>query len=104
MIDFSHANSHKDYRRQPEVAANVAEQIASGSHAICGVMIESHLVEGNQKVEGMKREQLVYGKSITDGCISFETTEQVLYQLANAVEQRRAQCMAKKVTVFPRVG
>ncbi|SDY12968.1 3-deoxy-7-phosphoheptulonate synthase AroG [Nitrosomonas sp. Nm58] len=104
MIDFSHANSHKDYRRQPEVAANVAEQIASGSHAICGVMIESHLVEGNQKVEGMKREQLVYGKSITDGCISFETTEQVLYQLANAVEQRRAQRMAKKVTVFPRVG
>lgn len=90
MIDFSHANSHKDYRRQPEVGTNVAEQIASGSDAICGVMIESHLVEGNQKAEGKKREQLVYGQSITDGCISFETTEQVLHQLAEAVEKRRA--------------
>ncbi|MCW5598456.1 3-deoxy-D-arabinoheptulosonate-7-phosphate synthase [Nitrosomonas nitrosa] len=89
MIDFSHANSHKDYRRQPEVAANVAEQIASGNKAICGVMIESHLVEGNQKADGKKREELVYGQSITDGCISFETTEQVLQQLADAVEKRR---------------
>ena len=53
MIDFSHANSHKDCR-QPEVAANVAEQIASGNKAICGVMIESHLVEGNQKADGIK--------------------------------------------------
>ncbi|SFI83081.1 3-deoxy-7-phosphoheptulonate synthase [Nitrosomonas sp. Nm34] len=89
MIDFSHANSHKDYRRQPEVSASVAEQIASGCDAICGVMIESHLVEGNQKADGKKREELVYGQSITDGCISFEATEQVLYQLAEAVEKRR---------------
>jgi 3-deoxy-7-phosphoheptulonate synthase len=89
MIDFSHANSHKDYRRQSEVGASVAEQIASGCDAICGVMIESHLVEGNQKADGKKREELVYGQSITDGCISFETTEQVLYQLAEAVEKRR---------------
>ncbi|MGZ0018138.1 3-deoxy-7-phosphoheptulonate synthase AroG [Nitrosomonas sp. wSCUT-2] len=89
MIDFSHANSHKDYRRQTEVAANVAEQIAAGNRSICGVMIESHLVEGNQKADGKKREELVYGQSITDGCISFETTEQVLQQLAKAVEKRR---------------
>ena len=89
MIDFSHANSHKDYRRQNDVAADVAEQIASGSHAICGVMIESHLVEGNQKADGKKREELVYGQSITDGCINFEATEHVLQQLANAVEKRR---------------
>ena len=89
MIDFSHANSHKDYRRQTDVAADVAEQIAEGSHAICGVMIESHLVEGNQKADGKKREELVYGQSITDGCINFEATEQVLQQLANAVEKRR---------------
>lgn len=52
MVDFSHANSNKDYRRQPEVANSVAEQIASGSKAITGVMIESHLVEGNQKADG----------------------------------------------------
>ncbi|MBX3639110.1 MAG: 3-deoxy-7-phosphoheptulonate synthase AroG [Nitrosomonas sp.] len=89
MIDFSHANSHKDYRRQTEVAIDVASQIAAGNHAICGVMIESHLVEGNQKIGGKKREELVYGQSITDGCISFETTEQVLQQLADAVEKRR---------------
>lgn len=89
MIDFSHANSYKDYRRQPEVAANVAQQIASGNRAIVGVMIESHLVEGNQKAEGKKREELVYGQSITDACINFDTTTQVLEQLAEAVEKRR---------------
>ncbi|MXS81925.1 3-deoxy-7-phosphoheptulonate synthase AroG [Nitrosomonas oligotropha] len=89
MIDFSHANSHKDYRRQTEVAADVAEQIAGGSNAICGVMIESHLVEGNQKADGKKREELVYGQSVTDGCINFEATEHVLQQLASAVEKRR---------------
>lgn len=89
MVDFSHANSHKDYRRQPEVAVNVAGQIAGGNKAICGVMIESHLVEGNQKTDGKKREELVYGQSITDGCINFDATEQVLHRLAEAVEQRR---------------
>ncbi|MFN3786228.1 MAG: 3-deoxy-7-phosphoheptulonate synthase, partial [Thiothrix sp.] len=80
---------HKDYRRQPEVAANVAQQIANGNRAIVGVMIESHLVAGNQKAEGKKREELVYGQSITDACINFDTTTQVLEQLAEAVEKRR---------------
>ncbi|UJP06115.1 MAG: 3-deoxy-7-phosphoheptulonate synthase AroG [Nitrosomonas sp.] len=89
MIDFSHANSHKDYRRQSEVAANVAEQIATGSRSVFGVMIESHLVEGNQKAEGKKREDLMYGQSITDGCIGFDTTEIVLHLLADAVKKRR---------------
>ena len=89
MIDFSHANSHKNYRRQTEVATNVASQIAAGNHSICGVMIESHLTEGNQKIDGKKRGQLVYGQSITDGCINFEITELVLNQLADAVEKRR---------------
>ncbi len=89
MIDFSHANSHKNYRRQTEVATDVASQIAAGNHSICGVMIESNLIEGNQKVDGKKREELVYGQSITDGCISFEITELVLNQLADAVEKRR---------------
>ena len=89
MIDFSHANSHKDYRRQSEVAFDVAEQIAAGSRAIFGVMIESHLVEGNQRIDGKQREDLVYGQSITDGCIGFDTTEKILHQLAEAVEKRR---------------
>ncbi len=91
MVDFSHANSYKDYRRQPEVAANVAAQIAAGNKAISGVMIESHLVEGNQKADGKQREELVYGQSITDACINFDTTEAVLRQLAEAVEARRKQ-------------
>jgi len=90
MVDFSHANSYKDYRRQPEVSASVAQQIASGSKAIAGVMIESNLVEGNQKADGKTRDQLVYGQSITDACINWETTETVLRQLADAVEQRRS--------------
>jgi 3-deoxy-7-phosphoheptulonate synthase len=90
MVDFSHANSHKDYRRQPDVAANVAAQIAGGSKAITGVMIESNLVEGNQKADGKKREELVYGQSITDACINWDTTESVLHQLAEAVEKRRS--------------
>ena len=91
MVDFSHANSYKDYRRQPEVAANIAAQIAAGNKAISGVMIESHLVEGNQKADGKQREELVYGQSITDACINFDTTEAVLRQLAEAVEARRKQ-------------
>lgn len=91
MVDFSHANSYKDYRRQPEVAANVAAQIAAGNKAISGVMIESHLVEGNQKADGKQREELIYGQSITDACINFDTTEAVLRQLAEAVEARRKQ-------------
>ena len=90
MVDFSHANSYKDYRRQPEVATNVAEQLAAGSKAITGVMIESNLVEGNQKADGKQREELVYGQSITDACINFDTTETVLRQLAEAVKARRA--------------
>lgn len=90
MIDFSHANSYKDYRRQPEVATDVAGQIAAGNKAIAGVMIESHLVEGSQNAAGKKREELVYGQSITDGCINFDTTEVVLEQLAEAVEKRRS--------------
>lgn len=89
MVDLSHANSNKDYRNQPIVATDVAEQISSGSKTISGVMIESHLVEGRQDVEGKELSHLVYGQSITDACISWETTEQVLAELANAVKKRR---------------
>ena len=90
MIDFSHANSSKDYRRQQAVANDVAAQIAGGSKAIMGVMIESHLVEGNQKADGKRREDLVYGQSITDACIDWATTETMLQQLAAAVRERRS--------------
>ena len=76
------------HNRQPVVAAEIAAQIAAGSRAITGVMIESHLVAGNQKWAGA--EKSVYGQSITDACISFEQTEPVLEQLAAAVRERRA--------------
>jgi len=84
VIDCSHGNSAKDYRRQPEVAARVAEQIAGGSRAICGVMLESHLVEGKQAPDGSLR----YGQSITDACIGWEQTQAALDGLADAVRKR----------------
>ena len=84
MVDFSHANSRKDYRRQMEVADDVAGQLSAGEQGIFGVMIESHLVEGRQD----KPE--VYGQSITDACIGWEASEQVLAQLAAAVRARRS--------------
>ncbi|EIJ0967275.1 TPA: 3-deoxy-7-phosphoheptulonate synthase [Vibrio vulnificus] len=88
MIDFSHANSSKQYKRQLLVADDVSEQLAAGEEAIFGVMIESHLVEGRQDlVEG---KAATYGQSITDACIGWEDTETVLRQLANAVAARRA--------------
>ena len=90
MVDFSHANSNKDYRNQPKVAQNIATQIANGTDAISGVMIESHLVEGQQQGEGKAKEDLTYGQSITDACIGWDDTEQVLRELAEAVEKRRA--------------
>ncbi len=87
MIDFSHANSSKQFKKQMEVGADVCAQIANGEKAITGVMIESHLVEGNQSLES--GEPLVYGKSVTDGCIGWEDTDAILRQLATAVKARR---------------
>jgi 3-deoxy-7-phosphoheptulonate synthase len=84
MVDCSHGNSNKDFNRQPIVAEDVAQQMAKGSHAIGGVMIESNLHEGNQK----KPE--AYGVSITDACISWETTVSTLETLAAGVKARRA--------------
>jgi 3-deoxy-7-phosphoheptulonate synthase len=87
MIDVSHANSSKQHRRQIEVAANVADQIAAGDRRITGVMIESHLEEGRQDlVPGVP---LKHGVSITDACISFAQTVPVLQGLARAVAARR---------------
>ena len=87
LIDFSHANSSKDYRRQSLVCHDVAEQVAAGERRVMGVMIESNLVAGNQPlVEGGP---LVYGQSITDGCVDWPTTYAMLKELAAAVRERR---------------
>jgi 3-deoxy-7-phosphoheptulonate synthase len=87
MIDCSHANSNKDYRRQPVVCQDIAGQIAAGNRNIMGVMIESNLVAGAQKLQDGK--PLVYGQSITDACIDWEDTRKLLKALANAVRERR---------------
>ncbi|VEB39837.1 Phospho-2-dehydro-3-deoxyheptonate aldolase, Phe-sensitive [Chromobacterium violaceum] len=88
MVDFSHANSRKDYRRQMEVSADVAGQIAGGDRNIFGVMVESHLVEGRQ--DQKPGCELKYGQSITDACLGWDDTETLLRQLADAVKARRA--------------
>jgi 3-deoxy-7-phosphoheptulonate synthase len=87
MVDVSHANSNKDYRRQPIVCHDVAEQIAAGNRDIMGVMMESNLVAGAQKLEDGK--PLVYGQSITDACIDWPQTQTLLEELAGAVRARR---------------
>jgi 3-deoxy-7-phosphoheptulonate synthase len=90
MIDLSHDNSGKDPERQPAVADAVAGQISAGQSAICGVMLESFLVAGRQDLENRSpTHPLVYGQSITDGCIGWETTVEVLDTLAAAVRARR---------------
>jgi 3-deoxy-7-phosphoheptulonate synthase len=87
MIDFSHANSSKDYRRQATVCHDVAGQIAAGDKRIMGVMIESNLVAGAQPL--VPGQPLVYGQSITDSCIDWAETHSLLAELAAAVRARR---------------
>lgn len=87
MIDCSHGNSGNDHHRQPGVAAEVAAQIAAGSRAICGVMLESHLNEGRQDIR-QGRLGLRYGQSVTDACIGWDATLNVLQHLATAVRRR----------------
>lgn len=77
MIDCSHANSRKDFRRQPLVAEDAFRQIREGNRSIVGLMIESHLDEGSQSAD-LPLDQMAYGVSITDACISWETTETLL--------------------------
>ena len=86
MVDFSHANSEKQFKNQLKVGADVASQIESGSESIFGVMIESHLNEGNQKVGPLS--SLKYGVSITDSCIGWNDTEELLRALAKSVKIR----------------
>jgi 3-deoxy-7-phosphoheptulonate synthase len=87
LVDCSHANSGKRFERQPEVAHDVATQIAAGQRAIIGVMLESHLVSGAQSVK--PGQTLTYGQSITDGCLAFDDVVPVLDDLAQAVRSRR---------------
>jgi len=87
LIDCSHGNSDKDYRRQPDVAYSVCQQVGSGSHHIGGIMMESHLVAGRQ--DHHTGQPLTYGQSITDGCISWDMTTPLLEALAAAVIERR---------------
>jgi len=89
MIDCSHANSGKDYRKQGAVCRSVAEQVATSEHShIMGAMIESNLVAGAQSLVHGKA--LVYGQSITDACIDWAETQTLLRELAGAVQKRRA--------------
>jgi 3-deoxy-7-phosphoheptulonate synthase len=88
MIDCSHGNCQKDYRRQPAVAASICEQVAGGSFRIFGAMLESHLVEGRQ--DYVPGRSAVYGQSITDACISLSETEPLLEQFAKAQQARGA--------------
>ena len=88
MVDCSHGNSARDHHRQPLVSAEVAAQVAAGARDIFGVMIESHLVTGRQDL--VPGEELTYGQSITDACVSWETTEEMLEEMAAAVRTRRS--------------
>ncbi len=87
LIDCSHGNSQKDYERQPDVCADVCEQVGSGTDSICGVMMESHLVAGRQDIK--PDTPLTYGQSVTDACIDWETTVPMLENLARAAASRR---------------
>ena len=84
MVDCSHANSNKDPSLQPLVMENIGNQILEGNTSIVGLMVESHLKQGNQKIPA-NLEDLEYGVSVTDGCIAWDTTEQSIRDLADKV-------------------
>jgi len=87
VIDASHDNSGKDHERQPAVAREIGDQVTAGNQAIVGVMLESFLVAGRQDINPGP---LTYGQSVTDACIDWNTTVDVLDGLAEAVRARRA--------------
>ncbi|MDP2169320.1 MAG: 3-deoxy-7-phosphoheptulonate synthase AroG [Rhodocyclaceae bacterium] len=93
MVDFSHGNSSKNFKRQMDVSADVAAQLAAGEDRIFGVMIESHLNEARQDPHPDK--PLAYGVSITDACLGWDDTVTVLDQLAEAVKKRRLALAAR---------
>ena len=88
MVDCSHGNSLKDYKKQVIVAEDLSEQISGGSKDVASVMIESNLVEGNQKISPNLND-LVYGQSVTDSCVGLDDTEKILSMFADAVQKRR---------------
>ena len=91
VVDCSHGNSSKDHTRQPLVANDIFEQITAGNNSIMGIMLESHIHEGNQS-SSLPKEQLRYGVSVTDACINWQDTEQLLVagakQIASALRVR----------------
>jgi 3-deoxy-7-phosphoheptulonate synthase len=89
MVDCSHGNSNKDYTRQSVVLESIAAQLETGRSQIMGIMLESHLVAGNQAI-ARERESLVYGQSITDACINWETTAKLLTSLATSVARGKS--------------
>jgi len=102
MIDASHANSGKQAENQPRVVDDIAEQLKNGERRIVGVMVESHLVGGRQEL--VPGQPLRYGQSITDGCIDWDTTVDVLHRLAQAVRIRREVERAAQCNVRVAVG
>ncbi|MFD9733459.1 3-deoxy-7-phosphoheptulonate synthase [Umezawaea sp. NPDC059074] len=90
VIDASHGNSGKDHKRQPLVVANLAQRLARGESGIAGIMLESFLAEGAQKLVIGKTEDLTYGQSVTDACVDWAGTVRMVEQLATAVDTRRA--------------
>jgi len=86
VVDFSHGNCQKQHRRQLEVCDDICQQIRNGSTAIAGIMAESFLREGTQKI--IASQPLIYGQSITDPCLSWEDSERLLEKLASAVDSR----------------
>jgi 3-deoxy-7-phosphoheptulonate synthase len=93
MVDCSHGNSNKDYRRQAEVLRDVGQQVRDGSVHVMGLMLESHLVAGNQKIPA-DLTQLTYGQSITDACIDLATTLALLEELAASVKEAQERELA----------
>tara|TARA_B100000953_G_scaffold298733_1_gene296290 strand:+ start:1126 stop:2181 length:1056 start_codon:yes stop_codon:yes gene_type:complete len=87
MVDASHANSQKDYKKQRIVVQDIVNQILNGNISICGVMLESNIVEGRQDVN--KKENLVYGQSITDACIGWDETESLINKISEAIDKRK---------------
>ncbi len=92
MIDFSHANSRKQPKLQMEVAREVGDQLSGGDERIVGAMVESHLVEGRQEIQST--DKMVYGQSVTDACLGWSDTTELLRGLADAVARRRQKLKA----------
>jgi 3-deoxy-7-phosphoheptulonate synthase len=84
MVDCSHANSNKDHNLQPLVAENVANQIVEGNKSIIGIMIESNIEAGNQKIKESLSE-MTYGVSVTDACIDWAATETLLTNMSKKI-------------------